>query len=41
VLVATPVQLHHLSVAGTRWAVEESFHAANGHVGLDHYQVGS
>ncbi|MER6000847.1 IS701 family transposase [Nonomuraea angiospora] len=26
-------------VAGVRWAVEESFQAAKGQVGLDHYQV--
>lgn len=26
-------------VAGTRWCVEESFQAAKGQVGLDHYQV--
>ena len=26
-------------VAGSRWAVEESFQAAKGQVGLDHYQV--
>ena len=26
-------------VAGTRWSVEESFQAAKGQVGLDHYQV--
>ncbi|GAA3167643.1 hypothetical protein GCM10010466_67800 [Planomonospora alba] len=26
-------------VAGARWAVEESFQAAKGQVGLDHYQV--
>ncbi|MFF4415655.1 hypothetical protein ACFYY8_24250 [Streptosporangium sp. NPDC001559] len=28
-------------VAGMRWAVEESFQAAKGQVGLDHYQVRS
>ncbi|WP_435887063.1 IS701 family transposase [Streptomyces albidoflavus] len=28
-------------VAGIRWAVEESFQAAKGQVGLDHYQVRS
>jgi ABC-type spermidine/putrescine transport system permease subunit I len=27
--------------AGARWAVEESFQAAKGQVGLDHYQVRS
>jgi hypothetical protein len=26
-------------VAGSRWAIEESFQAAKGQVGLDHYQV--
>jgi SRSO17 transposase len=26
-------------VAGIRWAVEESFQAGKGQVGLDHYQV--
>jgi hypothetical protein len=26
-------------VAGSRWAIEESFQAAKGHAGLDHYQV--
>jgi hypothetical protein len=26
-------------VAGTRWCIEESFQAAKGQVGLDHYQV--
>jgi len=26
-------------VAGTRWAIEESFESAKGEVGLDHYQV--
>jgi SRSO17 transposase len=26
-------------VAGTRWAVEESFQTAKGEVGLDHYEV--
>jgi len=35
-----PVPLHRLiRVAGARWAVEESFQAAKGQVGLDHYQV--
>ncbi|MEV6156889.1 transposase [Nonomuraea sp. NPDC052129] len=28
-----------VSIAGIRWAVEESFQAAKGQVGLDHYQV--
>jgi SRSO17 transposase len=28
-----------VGVAGSRWAVEESFQAAKGQVGLDHYQV--
>lgn len=28
-------------VAGTRWAVEDSFEAAKGEVGLDHYEVRS
>ncbi|MFI0425159.1 hypothetical protein [Spongiactinospora sp. 9N601] len=28
-----------VKIAGTRWAVEESFQAAKGQVGLDHYQV--
>jgi len=38
----TPVPLGHLvRVAGTRWAVEESFQAAKGQVGLDHYQLRS
>jgi SRSO17 transposase len=27
--------------AGTRWAIEESFEAAKGEVGLDHYEVRS
>ena len=36
----TPVTLATLvRVAGTRWCVEESFQAAKGQVGLDHYQV--
>ena len=36
----TPVTLAELvRVAGARWAVEESFQAAKGQVGLDHYQV--
>jgi hypothetical protein len=26
-------------VAGTRWAIEETFQSAKGEVGLDHYQV--
>jgi SRSO17 transposase len=34
--------LHELvRVAGTRWAVEDSFEAAKGEVGLDHYEVRS
>jgi SRSO17 transposase len=38
----TPVPLQRLvRVAGTRWAVEESFQAAKGQAGLDHYQVRS
>jgi hypothetical protein len=38
----SPVPLNRLvRVAGTRWAVEESFQAAKGQVGLDHYQVRS
>jgi SRSO17 transposase len=28
-----------VKVAGTRWCIEESFQAAKGQVGLDHYQV--
>jgi SRSO17 transposase len=28
-----------VAVAGRRWAIEESFQAAKGQVGLDHYQV--
>jgi SRSO17 transposase len=28
-------------VAGTRWAIEESFESAKGEVGLDHYEVRS
>ena len=28
-----------VAVAGTRWAIEESFQTAKGEVGLDHYQV--
>jgi SRSO17 transposase len=28
-------------VAGTRWAIEESFETAKGDVGLDHYEVRS
>jgi SRSO17 transposase len=28
-------------VAGTRWAIEESFETAKGEVGLDHYEVRS
>lgn len=36
----TPMPLLRLvRVAGTRWAIEESFQAAKGQVGLDHYQV--
>jgi SRSO17 transposase len=35
-----PVPLATLvRVAGSRWAIEESFQAAKGQVGLDHYQV--
>ena len=26
-------------VAGTRWAIEESFESAKGEVGLEHYEV--
>ncbi|MFC7388473.1 IS701 family transposase [Sphaerisporangium rhizosphaerae] len=36
----TPVPLATLvRIAGTRWAIEESFQAAKGQVGLDQYQV--
>lgn len=28
-----------VKIAGARWAVEESFQAAKGQTGLDHYQV--
>ncbi|MEV4753248.1 hypothetical protein AB0K21_43480 [Streptosporangium sp. NPDC049248] len=36
----TPMPLTALvKIAGIRWAVEESFQAAKGQVGLDHYQV--
>jgi SRSO17 transposase len=36
----TPMPLMALvRIAGIRWAVEESFQAAKGQVGLDHYQV--
>lgn len=36
----TPMPLTALvRIAGIRWAVEESFQAAKGQVGLDHYQV--
>lgn len=36
----TPMPLLALvRIAGVRWAVEESFQAAKGQVGLDHYQV--
>jgi SRSO17 transposase len=35
-----PTPLEELvAVAGRRWAIEESFQAAKGEVGLDHYQV--
>lgn len=30
-----------IRVAGTRWAIEESFQTAKGQTGLDHYQVRS
>jgi SRSO17 transposase len=30
-----------IKVAGTRWAIEESFESAKGEVGLDHYEVRS
>src|SRR5262245_9186049 len=30
-----------IRVAGTRWAIEESFESAKGEVGLDHYEVRS
>jgi SRSO17 transposase len=30
-----------VGVAGTRWAIEESFESAKGEVGLDHYEVRS
>jgi SRSO17 transposase len=30
-----------VQVAGTRWAIEESFESAKGEVGLDHYEVRS
>jgi SRSO17 transposase len=36
--VATPL-IGLVRVAGTRWAVEESFEQAKGEVGLDHYEV--
>jgi SRSO17 transposase len=37
---STPMPLLTLvRIAGARWAVEESFQAAKGQVGLDHYQV--
>lgn len=35
---ATPLDTL-VRVAGTRWAVEESFEIAKGEVGLDHYEV--
>jgi len=28
-----------VAVAGTRWAIEETFQTGKGEVGLDHYQV--
>jgi SRSO17 transposase len=28
-----------VQVAGTRWAIEETFESAKGEVGLDHYEV--
>jgi SRSO17 transposase len=28
-----------VTVAGTRWAIEETFETAKGQTGLDHYQV--
>jgi SRSO17 transposase len=34
---ATLTELAH--IAGTRWAIEETFQSAKGEVGLDHYQV--
>ncbi|WP_155252928.1 IS701 family transposase [Salinispora arenicola] len=37
-----PVPLHTLvTVAGSRWSIEELFQTGKGHVGLDHYQVRS
>ena len=33
--------LEMAQVAGTRWAIEESFESAKGEVGLDHYEVRS
>ncbi|GIH64697.1 hypothetical protein Msi02_55140 [Microbispora siamensis] len=30
-----------MRIAGIRWTIEESFQAAKGQVGLDHYQVRS
>ena len=37
-----PVPLHTLvTVAGSRWSIEELFQTGKGQVGLDHYQVRS
>ena len=30
---------HLVTVAGTRWAIEETFQTSKGETGLDHYQV--
>jgi SRSO17 transposase len=38
--VGTPL-VEIVRVAGTRWAIEESFETAKGEVGLDHYEVRS
>lgn len=38
--VGTPLA-EMVRVAGTRWAIEESFETAKGEVGLDHYEVRS
>ena len=40
----TPPRVHAVvtelvTVAGTRWAIEETFQTSKGQTGLDHYQV--
>ena len=38
-LCSAPTPTTLVAVAGTRWAIEETFQTGKGEVGLDHYQV--